>query len=83
MDSIMIIDNTEEAKMEFAKYGWGQSEDILTMEHIQALLNGKAIGICDGEYTTVLTLADNLATKIKFIESVPDRTIRVIEEEEE
>jgi hypothetical protein len=51
MDSIMIIDNTEEAKMEFAKYGWGQSEDILTMEHIQALLElaGKAIAYRDGD----------------------------------
>jgi hypothetical protein len=83
MDAVMIIENTDEAKLKFANYGWGQSEEVLTMKHIQALVDGKAIGICDGEYTTILTLQDNLATKIKFIESVPDRSIRVIEEDEE
>lgn len=58
MSDFTIIDNTEDAKWEFAKRAWGQSEQFITRKDIQALLDGKSIGCDDGEYTTVITLKE-------------------------
>jgi hypothetical protein len=55
MDEFEIIENTEQAKSDYAKYGWGQGEVKITNAHIQALLEGKALAFCDGEYTHIVT----------------------------
>lgn len=55
---IEIIENTKEAKDDYAKLGWGHEDLILTKEHIQALLDGKTLAFNDGEYTHTLTLKE-------------------------
>ncbi|MEH7251903.1 hypothetical protein V7111_07235 [Neobacillus niacini] len=53
-----IIENTEEAKKAYAKNGWGQGEVVITKAQIQALLDGKALASCDGEYTHIVKLKE-------------------------
>lgn len=51
--NIQIIENTEKAMKKFG-YFYGAEVVHLTKEHIDALLNGKAIAFTDGEYSTFL-----------------------------
>lgn len=56
--TIEILPNTEEANDEWSKRGWGHCKIWLTKEQVQALLDGKALGYDDGEYTTFFTLEE-------------------------
>lgn len=56
VDEIDIIENTKESIAGYRNKGWGQSEYVLSKEHIQALIDGKAIAVADGEYTNVFVL---------------------------
>lgn len=53
---VEIIENTPETIAKFHERGCGGEEETLTKEHIEALLDGKAIAFDDGEYTHVLYL---------------------------
>lgn len=53
---IFIIDNTSESRSEFIERGFGDSNVILTSQHLQALLDGKCIAVSNGEYTTIISL---------------------------
>lgn len=53
-----IIESDEESIDKFHDRGWGRTTHVITKEHINALLEGKAIGIDDGEYTHILVLKD-------------------------
>jgi hypothetical protein len=58
MNELEIIENTNEAKDDYAKLGWGQSEVFITKAQIQALLEGKSLAFFDGEYTNIITLKE-------------------------
>ncbi len=53
---IQIINNDESEIKEFHKAFWGESDEILTYEHIAALEHGKLIAYSDGEYSTTFKL---------------------------
>jgi hypothetical protein len=53
---VEILENTREVKDKFHRMGWGGDENELTLEHIEALKNGKALALNDGEYTHIFTL---------------------------
>lgn len=55
MNNVKIIANTEQAKKEYG-YMWGADTFYLTIEMIEALLNGKCIAGDNGEYVTFIEL---------------------------
>lgn len=55
-NEIFIIENNIESRSEFSEKGFGNSNAILTFEHIQALNVGKGVAIYNGEYTTIISL---------------------------
>lgn len=60
---VNILDNTESAKEEFDDQvgSFARTERKVTREHLEALLNGKCLGIYDGEHTVILTLDETVA----------------------
>ena len=59
MDKFDIIEKTDEAFSEQAKKGYGQNVIAITDNDIMALKNGKCLGCCDGEYTSVIIYVNN------------------------
>ena len=55
MDNVKIIENTEQAKKEYG-YMLGEDNFYLTIEMIEALLNGKCLAVDNGEYVTFIEL---------------------------
>ena len=55
MYDVKIIENTDKAKNEYG-YLWGSNTFYLTIEMIEALLNGKCIAGNDGEYVTFIEM---------------------------
>lgn len=55
MDNVKIIENTRQAKYEYG-YMWGSDTFYLTLEMIEALLNGKCIAGDNGEYVTFIEM---------------------------
>lgn len=53
MENVKIIENTRKAKNEYG-YMYGADTFYLTIEMIEALLNGKVIAGDNGEYATFI-----------------------------
>lgn len=59
MSQIEILDDTKEQIDKFHSMGWGSSESIITKDQLKQLLEGKVLGIFNGEYTEILRVIDN------------------------
>lgn len=52
---VTVIENTEKGRNEYGHL-WGSNECVLDRNHIDELLDGKAIAINDGEYVTFISI---------------------------
>jgi hypothetical protein len=57
MEDVEIIENSKEGRDKYG-YLYGASVLTLTIEHIEALKDGKAIACNDGEYSTFVVLEE-------------------------
>jgi hypothetical protein len=56
-NEIYIIDNTKSAQDEFG-HAWGSGHILIGEEAIDALLAGKQIAFCDGEYVNFISMSE-------------------------
>lgn len=54
-----IFENKEENRRNFIKKGWGHSDLELSKSDLNDILNGKALAMFDGEYTTWIIVKED------------------------
>lgn len=48
---LRIVEDNQTSIDQFHSTGWGGTDTIITKEDLEKLLNGKLLGLNDGEYT--------------------------------
>lgn len=68
--SYTIMDNTPENENKLRHSGWGHEKIEVSFEDWKAVMQGKALGINDGEYTHYITVDKTSPTDASFWEKM-------------
>ena len=56
--SLSILPNSKKNEKRLKEIGWGHSLELITKEQLEEVMNGKAIALFDGEYTTWIAIEE-------------------------
>lgn len=56
--SLNILPNLKKNEKRLKEIGWGHSLELITKKQLEEVINGKAIALFDGEYTTWIAIEE-------------------------